>query len=597
MAITVAITIKLDDTYTLRETDRRLENLLPGLRKHFGSFPNIYSKYNTSNPEKWTHNSNENYIVIPYKGRPVYLDIGPTFSVSKYCGKGTSGPVQIAGTIQNVGYSVGPYNVVLNGNEKPQLTRRGVIDESVPGDADDPYVFTLNSQIKLPRNASREEVMSAFMTYLYTAKTHGADSEITESKMLFVVNKEDGRQEPIKDFKTLAAAFPRYFQFQSQFEAEAISSLESGWTPAGWKVYVDGNWWTVESRYVGLWEKIAKANFSESAINQELLGMGYTQSQINAIRAIKGLNFAQLKELSSGNADTGSGSGSGSGSGGKSGSKSGGGGKNPDGTVWTGPEGYRTGRIQDITIQRSRNIFFSADETRSLLGSSGISVDNSKPIMYQIYRGSLPEAKLADFTISGTSLVNQYVFDIIPNEISYSGFGGDWVSIDRVGAFPFIDWKSFKLLQISFQFTIASKNGPVTADGLDVPITDQIEKLQRMAQTPYPVMFYGFDTLLTNQFRYDNTGTPRGIQFIIQDLSITASRRNSKMEITRANANITLQEIPIERTTLIGMPRLRHTNKPPDEPVPFTDPEYGLQSSTLSSLPDQTIEYNRTPGE
>ena len=88
-----------------------------------------------------------------------------------------------------------------------------------------------------------------------------------------------------------------------------------------------------------------------------------------------------------------------------------------------------------------------------------------------------------------------------------------------------------------------------------------------MAQSPYPVMFYGFDTLLTNQFRYDNEGTPRGIQFVIQDLTISAVRRNANMEITRAQASITLQEIPIEKQNLIGMPRLTHKAIIPREPT------------------------------
>lgn len=205
--------------------------------------------------------------------------------------------------------------------------------------------------------------------------------------------------------------------------------------------------------------------------------------------------------------------------------------------------------------------------------------------MYQIYRDGSTD------TVAGQTIINQYVFDMAPNEINYSGFGGEWVSIERIGGFPYIDWKNFKLLQISFAFTIAAKVG-ITADGLEIPVTSQIEKLQRMAQTPFPVLLYRFDTLLTNQFRYDDSGTPRGIQFVIQDLSISATQRNASMEITRATANITLQEVPIERQALIGMPRLVHKKiKPEEEPVNVNDPEYGLTTSNLTSTPNTTVTY------
>ena len=86
---------------------------------------------------------------------------------------------------------------------------------------------------------------------------------------------------------------------------------------------------------------------------------------------------------------------------------------------------------------------------------------------------------------------------------------------------------------------------------------------------------------MTSQFRYDGNGNARGVQFVIQDLSISASRRNANMEITRATANITLQEIPIERQTLIGMPRLKHTASTPGENIVITDPSYDLASAAL----------------
>jgi len=376
----------------------------------------------------------------------------------------------------------------------------------------------------------------------------------------------------------LKAIFPRYFQFDKQLEAESFEALAgNSWIN---KYYVDGRWWDVERGYIGLWEIFARRGLSEAAIKRELLDGGYTEEQINAIRAVKGVTAAQL---------TGSDSGSG-GSGGSGGSKGSGGAKTGDNQTWTGPEGYQSGLIQQITIQRSRNIFLTSDEILTAIGNDqrALSERNrtARPIMYQVYLDGSTDA------VSGQPLINQYIFDLAPNEINYSNFGGEWVSIERIGGFPYIDWKNFKLLQISIQFTIAVNFGNTnTGDGLQISAMEQIKKLQRMAQTPFPVMFYRFDELLTNQFRYDDSGTPRGIQFIIQDLSISATQRNENMEITRATANLTLQEIPIERTNLIGMPRLVHKKIKPDEPVPFTDPEYGLTSANLTSPPDRTVTY------
>lgn len=113
-----------------------------------------------------------------------------------------------------------------------------------------------------------------------------------------------------------------------------------------------------------------------------------------------------------------------------------------------------------------------------------------------------------------------------------------------------------------------------------------------MAQTPFPVMFYGLDKLLTNQFRYDDTGSPRGVQFVIQDLSISAQRRNAKLEITRATAQITLQEIPVEKQEIIGMPVLTHKLiKPKEKEKDKPEDQVGLAEESLSSPPNSTVTF------
>jgi hypothetical protein len=104
--------------------------------------------------------------------------------------------------------------------------------------------------------------------------------------------------------------------------------------------------------------------------------------------------------------------------------------------------------------------------------------------------------------------------------------------------------------------------------------------------------------MFTSQFRYDTGNTPRGVQFVITDLSITAQRRNSLMQITRAQANITLQEFPMEKQDLISMPRLVHTPpRIPGQPVDNPEPSQRLFSDNLSTgfIDDKWL--NPTPTE
>lgn len=581
-----------DPNKVYRETDRALTNLLPTLQAIYGQRPIIFWKYDISNPQKWVKEENTNYIFgrpasvtststhitsLLNQSAPQIANIGSEDSISKYCGQAGT----IVSSLETSGTSAPRFNFlnILVGNERPNFSRRNMVSEFIAGDeatSNRQYLFTQSQTINLPRNSSKEQILSAWQSYLNATRLDGENQALIASKTLYFVNQRNGGQEEaITNFSQLQQLFPHYFMYDKQFQQEALSSLVDG-QPKGYKIYADGQWWNVETNYIGLWNQLAERGLSSSAITRELLDMGYTMPQINAIRGVKGLTLADIKNTTSG---SGSATPSRPGGGGNTG------GRNPNGTAWTGPEGYRPGDIQNITIQRSRNVFFTSEEIRGALSAKGISIDNSSPVMYQVYRDGTTNST------TGEAVINQYIFDVIPNEINYGGFGGEWVSIERVGGFPFIDWKSFKLLQISFQFTIADKNGRLTGDGLDAPVTDQIELLQRMAQTPFPVMFYGFDTLLTNQFRYDETGTPRGVQFVIQDLSISATRRNANMEITRATANITLQEMPIEKQSLIGMPRLKHKPKTPEEPPTITDPEYGVTSDNLTDRPKQDIEY------
>ena len=585
--------IKQEGAYVLVETDFKLANLMStkAYKGVYGDFPIIFKRYDTSTQSNWFVDGSSEYpnLYIIASGDP--RTILSQYQSSTYTSESVSifgdrfasvvcigterakGGRGFTGTAPSYFKSAAELFAITT---PPVLQARGYLNYFDPRLGGNARPLVVSDKLKLYPNSSVEEVTEAWNRY---NESNGINKALNQLRF----NSTDGEGQMITSLDELIKLYPKYHSLTQQSMAQSLWEISGNTRSFGKKVYIDGKWWDAEPNYVGLWETYAKRGLSDDAIRRELLDGGYTQAQINIVRGIRNATPADILTTTDGRPGSSAG-GSGGGAGGPGGGTGGGtgGATSAKGAQWTGPEGYRAGGIQNIAIQRSRNIFFTSEEiggiaTNGAMTAQGVAFDNSKPVMYQVYRDGTTNSAL------GQAIINQYVFDIVPNEINYSGFGGEWVNIDRVGTFPFIDWKSFKLLQISFSFVIAAKNGRVTADGLETPITDQIELLQRMAQTPFPVLFYGFDTLMTNQFRYDDKGNARGVQFVIQDLSIGASRRNTNMEITRATANITLQEIPIERQSLIGMPRLKHTATVPGEPVTITDPGYAQQSENSSS--------------
>lgn len=475
--------------------------------------------------------------------------------------------------------------------EDPKLIQRNQVYGTRTNTGVGWYVGAENVTI-LRANTTLQEILSAWNTYVDYARKVGTEN--ADTKAIYVNQRTaDGRiqTKKITTIEQLQETFPRYFQFDKQFQGSGLLELATG-NKGGFLfegvIYPDS--------YVGLWDLIAK-NMGEEKVIRELTDRGYSSQAISAIRKISGQSLYDLQKGIDVGAGGGGGGGGGTGGsgGGGTGGGTGGGAAAPNGTKWLGPEGYRAGVTRTITVGRSRGIFLSSGDIGNALKEQNIVFSQGTPVMYQVYPRTVNNNGVAV-----KPLINDYPFDFAPSEISYSGLGGEWVQIDRNGGFPFVDWKAFKLLQVSFNFLIAKNTspgrvatgGPATGDGLDVPVTEQIEKLQRMAQTPFPVMFYGLDKLLTNQFRYDDVGSPRGVQFVIQDLSITAQRRNSKLEITRATAQITLQEIPVDKQEIIGMPILRHKPIiPKEEKQDETESGVGLAQESLTSPPNDQVSY------
>lgn len=305
----------------------------------------------------------------------------------------------------------------------------------------------------------------------------------------------------------------------------------------------------------GLWQLFKEQGMSDTNIRRELIEAGYTESQIAAALKIRTGSSYQVPDTppSGGTPGTG-GRGPGSGS--------------PD----TGANDSSRSRPQTVTItvSRGRNLFASDEVINSQFATfrSSVTADEPlKPMIFQVYPKNETQPVSADISNDANAYeYRRYTFTHAPNEIQYSGIGSDWTTVDRAGGFPFIDWKSFKLLQVSFSFVIAEQ-----FDGIEVGIDERIKNLRAMAQAPYPVRLYNFDKMLTEEQRYDAIKQGRLIQFAITDISITGQQRNKDQQLTRAQASMTLQELPPDKTPLIQMPRLVHkdsSSSPPDETAP-----------------------------
>jgi hypothetical protein len=172
-------------------------------------------------------------------------------------------------------------------------------------------------------------------------------------------------------------------------------------------------------------------------------------------------------------------------------------------------------------------------------------------------------------------IVRRHVFEIVPNSFEFSQLSSTWNDVERSGNFPMVDWAKYNLTKCSFRFLIAgrrtdtisvgnSQQETLVNDGLDVSVDEQIENLRAMAGAPYPVIFNNFNTLLSTSFRFPYLENTRGIQWVIADLSITATRLtpNGK-KIAAAEVSITLNEYPVISRDIVPLPALA-----PDRPVP-----------------------------
>ena len=170
--------------------------------------------------------------------------------------------------------------------------------------------------------------------------------------------------------------------------------------------------------------------------------------------------------------------------------------------------------------------------------------------------------KIVQTTTSGQPKL-EYTFRHRPNQITYSSIGSEWSPIDRAANRPMVDWKSYKLMSVTFSFIVApddngSLDGAIDNGVITTSVDTELKTLRQMAMSPFPVVFMGFDKLLEEPVRYPfNNDAGKGSLFVIADFGVTSIYRSSTGAISRASCDMTLTEYPKELIKLVEFPKLK----------------------------------------
>jgi hypothetical protein len=157
-------------------------------------------------------------------------------------------------------------------------------------------------------------------------------------------------------------------------------------------------------------------------------------------------------------------------------------------------------------------------------------------------------------------------------------------------------------MKVSMSFIIASDRiepgGQSVPDGMSIAVEPQIQKLRQMAQRKVPITFINMDELLTVQLRR-GTNLGRGLEFVINDMSVTATRRVTDFTngsagvpsgISVAQIEMTFTEVPVERVSVVYLAPILTPIMPP--PVTTTPGGGPLDYERLSDI--ATDGLNRT---
>jgi|694.fasta_scaffold14193_3 hypothetical protein len=183
------------------------------------------------------------------------------------------------------------------------------------------------------------------------------------------------------------------------------------------------------------------------------------------------------------------------------------------------------------------------------------------------------------------TVLDEYEFNLRPNNISYSNIGITWTEIERLNNYGLVDYKNNKLMKISFEFVVEAHSGDKSS--IYESCEDKLAKLQRMANTPELVIFRNFDSLFSGSTAVIEDKSYR--EWAIFDMSISSIQRTPLTSvsdggsISRATVNMTIQEVRLSPDNVIFMPKLRKVPNVPNAPGGTPDPELCTELATDSS--------------
>ena len=129
-----------------------------------------------------------------------------------------------------------------------------------------------------------------------------------------------------------------------------------------------------------------------------------------------------------------------------------------------------------------------------------------------------------------------YGFPYAPFELKYSDVGSEYVTIERPGDYPLINFKSPKLTQVSFSFLVADR----VSHGA-VSVSDQITFLHSMVSKDAPIYFSGLGAATSDTERF-STGISVFRAWRVNDFSYDVRRVDAWGEPTQVECSITLIE-------------------------------------------------------
>ena len=191
--------------------------------------------------------------------------------------------------------------------------------------------------------------------------------------------------------------------------------------------------------------------------------------------------------------------------------------------------------------------------------------------------------RMATGTSGVKTILDTYVFNLRPNNISYSNIGITWTEVDRVNNFPLVDYRNNKLMKITFEFVVEAQAQGVSS--LYESCEERIRQVQRMANRPELIVFTNFDSLF-GEAVFSETSTATYREWAIVDMSINSIQRTPvgpdtvQGAISRATISMTVQEVRLTPDQVIFMPKLKKTPGVPNTPTPGGDPEPCIEYAT-----------------